>query len=660
MRKVLITLTVLCVSPPLFAQAAKTFDAAAAFGMRPSVSDLRLSPDGQSVSYLAPAEGQGAVSFTLSLAPGAQAKVAMRASGKPDRLGYCGWVSNERLVCDAYELVKDPTFGVMRYSRMVAANADGTNFQVLSRRDNAYTHGLQLGGGYVIDALPQEDGAVLMTRVYLPDDKIGTRFGSTKLGLGVDWIDTRTLNTKQLEPPRTDAVEYITDGRGTIRIVGVKEGGGKDMYQDDGIVEYMYRPTGSHEWRKLGQYNYSDHSGFNPYAVDPNLNVAYGFKKRDGRFALYSVTLGDSPREELVYANPDVDVDELIEIGRQHRVVGASYVTEMRHAEYFDPQIKQLLGSLHKALPQTPMLRVIDTSLDESRLLILAGSDSDPGVYYIFDRKTHQLQTFLVVRGQLEGVKLASVKAMTYPAADGVMVPGYLTLPPGATSAKGLPALVLPHGGPSARDEWGFDWLSQFYAARGFAVLQPNFRGSSGYGDAWFRDYGFKSWQIAIGDVLSAGRWLVSQGVEPSKLAILGWSYGGYAALQSAVSDPSVFKAVVAIAPVTDLAELKEDRRRWSDYQLVSQFVGEGAHVREGSPAEHADKIKVPVLLFHGGVDRNVNIEQSRRMCARLKSAGGKCELVTWGDLDHYLEDSAARTQMLRQSDEFLRQALGL
>jgi len=242
-----------------------------------------------------------------------------------------------------------------------------------------------------------------------------------------------------------------------------------------------------------------------------------------------------------------------------------------------------------------------------------------------------------------------------------VMIPGYLTLPPGKDSNKGLPAIVLPHAGPSARDYWGFDWLSQYFAYRGFAVLRPNFRGSAGYGDAWMIGNGFQSWRTAIGDVLDAGRWLVSQEIaDPAKLAVVGWSYGGYAALQSAVVDPGLFKAVVAIAPVTDLPALKEEWRDWSNFRLVSQYIGDGADARAGSPANNADKIKVPVLLFHGGLDRNVAIRQSRLMAERLGKAGVKNELITWDDLDHQLEDSDARAQMLRKSDQFLRQVMGL
>lgn len=167
-------------------------------------------------------------------------------------------------------------------------------------------------------------------------------------------------------------------------------------------------------------------------------------------------------------------------------------------------------SSLAKALPGNPKVDVIDSSVDENKLLIFASSDTDPGVYYLFDRKSHQLKTFLVIRAQLDGVKLATVKPVSYLATDGTSVPGYLTLPLGTTSAKGLPSIVLPHGGPSARDEWGFQWLAQFYAARGFAVMPPNFRGSLGYGDAWFGQNGFRAWSTAVGDVLDAGRWLVA------------------------------------------------------------------------------------------------------------------------------------------------------
>jgi dipeptidyl aminopeptidase/acylaminoacyl peptidase len=157
--------------------------------------------------------------------------------------------------------------------------------------------------------------------------------------------------------------------------------------------------------------------------------------------------------------------------------------------------------------------------VDERKLLVFAGGDTDPGVYYLFDRDKHDLHILSPARPQLEGRALATMKAIRYKTADGTEIPAFLTLPPGKESAKGLPAIVMPHGGPASRDEWGFDWLPQYFAARAYAVLQPNFRGSSGYGDAWFQQNGFKSWRVAIGDVVDAGRWLVTQGIaDPKKL----------------------------------------------------------------------------------------------------------------------------------------------
>ncbi|HEY2592251.1 MAG TPA: prolyl oligopeptidase family serine peptidase, partial [Steroidobacteraceae bacterium] len=135
------------------------------------------------------------------------------------------------------------------------------------------------------------------------------------------------------------------------------------------------------------------------------------------------------------------------------------------------------------------------------------------------------------------------------------------------------------------------------------------------------------------------------------------WSYGGYAALQSTVVDPTLFKAVVAIAPVTDLSALVEEWRHWSNYDVVREYVGVGPHVREGSPIEHASSFKVPVLLFHGTLDRNVGYRESERFAAKLKSAGARVDLVTFTGLDHQLEDSAARAEMLQRSDEFLQAA---
>lgn len=637
-------------------------DNAARFGAREGIEQLSLSPDGTKVAYAIPLKGQGSALFTMTVGDPASAKPAFRIDGEPERLGQCNWVSDARLVCRIYGVVKADGVSVneiLPFSRMMAVNTDGTEIKMLTQRRNFDMRGVQLFGGAVIDWLPDETDSILISREKLPDDRAGSRLGNSAEGLAVDRMDTRTLKATRVEPPRDEAIEYISDGRGNVRIMGVRRmAGATEM--NSGVYSYFYRKKDSREWLPLGDVNTVTREGFDPYAVDPAADVAFGFRRKDGRLALYQVALDGSKTEKLIFDHPEVDVDSLVRVGRRNRVVGASYATDARQAFYFDERLAKLSTSLGKALPAGTQLRFVDSSVDESKLLIWAGRDDDPGVYYILNRPTGELKTFLVVRPQMEGVTLAKVKPISFPAADGTQIPGYLTLPPGG-AAKNLPAIVMPHGGPEARDEWGFDWLAQYYAAQGYAVIQPNFRGSAGYGDAWFQKNGYQSWKTAIGDVSDAGRWLVQQGIaDPQKLAIVGWSYGGYAALQSAVVNPDLFKAVVAIAPVTDLAALKEESRFWTTYSLKADFIGSGPHIKEGSPAQNASRIKAPVMLFHGALDRNVGIAQSELMARKLKEAGATPQLVTWDGLDHYLEDSEARTKMLSESDAFLRKAMGL
>jgi dipeptidyl aminopeptidase/acylaminoacyl peptidase len=642
----------------------KPFDPAAAFGAREDVLDMTLSPDGKSVAYISPAVGPGSVLMTQDLADGSKAHITLVANGKPEQFDRCHWVSNERLVCTIIGIVPSPVLisgggGLIEVTRVVAVDRSGGNMRVLSSGTNEYSHAIENNGGEVVDWMPDQDGMVLMSRYYHSDERTGSYMGNKLEGLGVDLLDTRNLSAKTVEEPGNSTEWYLSDGRGAIRIVAKRLKTRTDL-SDSGIMGYSYRKQGSREWNPLGESNFIEKTGIEPLAVDHDLNVVYVLKKKDGRRALFSIALDGTMDEKLVFEGPDVDVTGLFQMGRRDRVVGVTYWTDYRQVEYFDPDIAKLMSSLAHALPNHPVLHLVESSMDEQVLLFLATSDDDPGVYYVFDRQSKQLHTFLVARSRLEGVKLAKVKPVHFPAADGTLIPGYLTLPPGKEDAKGLPAIVLPHGGPSERDYGGFDWLPQYFSNIGYAVLQPNYRGSAGYGDAWMHVNAFKSWRLAIGDVLDAGHWLVAQGIaDPGRIAIVGWSYGGYAALQSAVTEPGFFKAVVAIAPVTDLEASKEEWRYWSNYHTVREEIGEGPYVREGSPAKNADKIKVPVLLFHGGHDRNVRITQSHLMADQLTKAHVKNELVTWDYLDHHLEDSDARTQMLRKSDEFLRQSMG-
>jgi dipeptidyl aminopeptidase/acylaminoacyl peptidase len=638
------------------AQAAEN-PAAKAFGAREAVVDASLSPDGKSIAMIQPlAGGQASALFVAPLDGSGQPKPILTATGKPDRLTNCGWVSNTRLVCDIYMVTLQDALRLV-FTRVVALNADGTNVRELSASAANPVLEYQQFGGAVIDWLVDEPagGSVLMSRVYREEATTGTLLANQRRGLAIEKIDTNTVQRTTVEQPRQEVVTYISDQHGTVRIYGQRPKTNTGYLINR--VNYFYKPAGGGAWAPLSTYDDDAHTGFMPTDVDQALNVAYGFEWVNGRQVASRMALDGSGKREVLVAHDNVDVDMLIRVGRQRRVVGASYATERREVEFFDPTLKAMAVSLGKALKQ-PVVRFVDASQDGNRLLLWAGADVEPGRYYLYDKAAKSLAEVTPGRPELVGYKLSPVKPVSYKAEDGTQIPAYLTLPPGS-DGKNIPAIVMPHGGPASRDEWGFDWLAQYFAQRGYAVLQPNFRGSAGYGEAWFEKNGYQSWRTAIGDVVDGGRWLSAQGIAaPGKLAIAGWSYGGYAALQSSVLDPDLFKAVVAIAPVTDLEALREESRGFTNFKIRDAQIGRGPHVKEGSPAQNATLIKAPVLMFHGDQDVNVGVGQSRLMQSRLKAAGGKVDLVVYPGLDHQLDDSVARAQMLDRADLFLREAL--
>lgn len=639
------------------ANAETSGDPAALFGARAGIEHIDFSPDGQRVVYLTP--GPGASTMAVVQALGAsEAQVVLRADGDPERLIWCNFVTNERLVC-RFQVLMRRSNNFIPFVRLIAVNIDGSDPKMLGERESLYDAYLRTYDGTILDWVTSEEGSVLMSRAYVPEaGRMNTRLVRRTEGLGVDRVDVRTTRAASVEPPNAQAAQYITDGRGNVRIMAtIPVRGATGMLGSR--IEYFYRTGEGGRWQPFGGYDTLSRQGMYPIAVDPNLNAAYVIQALNGRDALYRVKLDGSMATELVYANEEVDVDDVIRAVRGSQVIGVTFTDERRRAVYFDPAYEALARSLARAIPNLPLIDFVESSTDGNRILVHAGSDSDPGRYYVYDRTSRNLNEILLVRPQLENRRLASVRHISYPAADGISIPAYLTIPPGGAE-RNLPAIILPHGGPESRDDWNFDWLAQYLAQIGYAVLQPNYRGSAGYGQEWLNQNGFRGWRTSIGDITAGARWLASQGIaDPNRLAILGWSYGGYAALQAGVTDPDLFKAVVAIAPVTDLQQLKDDRRFFTSGRNFAEYVGSGTHVTEGSPARHASRMTAPVLLFHGERDLNVLIHHSRRMDDALRDAGRRSELVVFPGLEHDLGDGDARRRMLERIRDFLAANVG-
>ena len=635
---------------------------AIAFGARDALQHVSLSPDGQRVALVVPAGDRGTAAMVIDLTGAQKKTVVLKADGNPDRIQGCNWVLDTRLVCHVYGIETDEAL-LTGATKLFSVSADGADVKLLTARNGSQALFQLHYGGNIIDFQSGANGAdsVLLTRYVVPEQQVGSILNERRQGLAVERVNVNNLSRQIVVPPNDSAFGYISDGQGNVRIMGTART--TTIGYDSDTSRYQYRMLGDTKWQLLSTEVSLPNglsTGFTPIAVDSKLNIAYGLEGQGGRTVLASIALDGSMKHELVFDQGKVDVDGVLTIGRQRRVIGVTFATDTRQAAIFDPAIKKLADALRKALPNLPQVDIVDASADENILLLLASSDVDPGRYFIYNKTSRQLGELLSVRPQLAGRTLAKVRPIVFPAADGTQIPAYLTLPPGS-DGKNLPLIVMPHGGPAARDEWGFDWLPQFFAARGYAVLQPNYRGSTGYGGDWLEKNGYQSWKTAIGDVTDAARWAIAQGMaDKDKVAIFGWSYGGYAALQSAVVAPDLFKAVVAVAPVTDLDAYRHEAEKFSYYKQRDSFVGNGPHVEEGSPARHAAAIQVPVLLFHGDKDINVSIAESRLMRDRLHDARKSVELVEFTGLDHQLEDDKVRADLLDRADMFLRANLQL
>ena len=300
---------------------------------------------------------------------------------------------------------------------------------------------------------------------------------------------------------------------------------------------------------------------------------------------------------------------------------------------------------------------------EDPRLMIIYGEGpGDAGSHYFLDFTTGEVVPLTPDYPDLPVGWLADKTSIGYKAADGLDIQAYLTLPP-LHAAKNLPLIVLPHGGPELRDDIGFDWKAQLLASRGYAVLQPNFRGSEGFG-AHFIAAGHGEWGRKMQTDLSDGvRFLAAQGmIDPKRVAIFGASYGGYAALAGATLDASVYNCAVAIAGISDVSAMvtyaADQSESGESYEVRywKDFLGDPKGYDDISPAKQAARASCPVLLIHGTDDVIVPIDQSRRMESALKAAGKDVQLVTYKGQDHWETIGSARIEMMKTALDFLSQ----
>lgn len=453
--------------------------------------------------------------------------------------------------------------------------------------------------------------------------------------------------------PRQPVWEWYADDAGIVR-AGVGWEGRK--------VRYYYRKGTEDDFKLIGAMRPGDKEAFFDIAkVVTGSDEGYVLsEEKTGRQALYKFNYSTREIGDLVYGSDEYDIDDYWLTPDGKALEGVSFTDDRERVLWFDADAKKLQAQIDRAVPNLQAW-VVSRSRDENRMLILGTAPDDPGVYFLLDRKTREMA---VVAAQLQSLSpdlLAVTRAVRYKARDGTEIPAFLTLPKGR-EAKGLPLVILPHGGPyGVRDKLDYDPEVQLLANRGYAVLQPNYRGSGGYGTA-FGDAGIGQIGRAMQDDLDDGMdWLVAEGiVDKSRVCMVGASYGGYAALWAAIRNPERYRCAASFAWVADWdAMLKYDRRyltKKASKSWQARVAGEEAFdLASVSPTQQAARLTRPILIAHGEDDSNVPISQSKKLVAALKKAGkSDYEYVAYKDEGHGFSDPANLKDWFDRLDAFL------
>ena len=374
----------------------------------------------------------------------------------------------------------------------------------------------------------------------------------------------------------------------------------------------------------------------------------------------YDVSTGE---ETVLFAANTSEVATVLMDFRGEEVVMVRYQDESEPPLIFDPQLTEIHATLKDAFPDA-WVSLQSISDDLSRAVFGVSSPLIPGALYLYDGAKRELAAFGHQYPGLNASNLANVHSVAYSSRDGVEIPGYLTLPRGLTpdTAKSLPFVVLPHGGPHVRDFRRFDWMAQMLANAGYGVLQMNFRGSTGYGVAFEKAGRNQSAEVIINDVIDGAEWLASKGLaDANRLCVVGGGFGGYAAMMSVVKEPNRFQCAVSLNGVSDLSSFVTEGRWFVGGAYSRRYIGrlsERKTLRENSPVNHAQRVQAPLMLAVSSEDSVVNPRQTGRMHKALKKKGKTVQLVELPEGDHYLSRQANRKTFAEALLAFLKQNL--
>ncbi len=604
----------------------------------PEIAGAQLSPDGQYIAFLKPWKDTRNIYVKKTADPFEKARLLTTEARRP--IPGLFWTRDSKLVLYVKDTDGDENFNVWAVDP-AAPNAAGS--EAPASRNLTDVKGVRAA----IYALPRKQPDTLFVGL---NDRDAAWHDVYRVSISTGKRELVRKNTERI-------AGWDFDLEGRLRLAG--------RISDSGETEILkVEPEG---FRKVYSCSVFETCGTDRF-------------HKDGRRVYMQTNKGDADLTRLVLFDPETGQEELVDSDPLKRVdlggaifaeatdelVGTAYEDERSRVYFRDEAWQADYQLLQRKFPGKD-IDLGSSTADDRLVLVTASSDTDPGERYLFDRGTKQLTLQYEVRERIPRQHMAAMKAVRYPSSDGLEIPAFLTLPVGV-APKGLPAIVLPHGGPWARDGWGFNNLAQFMANRGYAVLQPNFRGSTGYGKK-FLNAGNKQWGDKMQDDVTWGaKYLVAQGIaDPKRVGIMGGSYGGYATLAGVAFTPDVYAAAVAIVAPSNLITLLESiPPYWEAGRIIfhermgNPKTAEGkAQLVRQSPLNSAQKIKTPLMVVQGANDPRVKKAESEQIVIALRDRGFPVEYLLAGDEGHGFQRPVNNMALWASSEKFFAKHLG-
>ena len=594
------------------------------FFRNPVKASYQLSPNGEYLAYMQPWENRMNV-YVQKI--GTEDTVRVTSATERDIAGYF-WANNSRL---AY--VQDK--GGDENFKLYAVNSDGTNEKVLTPFDEVRVQ--------IIDDLEDNENEMI----------IGLNKRNKQI-FDAYRIDINTGEMKMIGENPGNISGWMTDNDGQLRIASTTDGVNTSI---------LYREKESDPFKTVLTTNFRETLAPLYFTFDNKYIYASSNLGRDKQ-AIVKYDIANAKELEVLYQHPEVDVDNLLRSKKRKVITGVMFITDKRHYHFFDEQRKLLQKELQEKLPDYEVV-VSNMSKDENKALVRTYSDKTRGAYYFYNLETKDFRKLDDISPWLNEAYMADMRPIKYQSRDGLTINGYMTLPKGVPE-KDLPVVVNPHGGPWARDYWGFNSEVQFLANRGYAVLQMNFRGSTGYGRE-FWEIGFKEWGKTMQDDITDGvQWLINQGIaDPARVGIYGGSYGGYATLAGLAFTPDLYACGVDyVGPSNIFTLLASFPPYWELYrQMFYEMVGDPEKdkelLKEASPLFYADSIRVPLFVAQGANDPRVKQAESDQIVEALKARGIDVQYMVKENEGHGFRNEENRFDFYGAMEKFLAQHLG-